>query len=163
MAQYSFVTTWRFRAPIDWVFAAIRDYQDWPRWWPSITEARQVRAASGADGIGETVHLVFRTRLPYTLAFEMTTTHLKEPEELDGQASGELAGTGRWRLTAEGDETLVRYYWDVQTTKWWMNLLAPLARPAFRWNHDQVMEAGRAGLARLLAARAAREGTPAAH
>jgi hypothetical protein len=32
-----------------------------------------------------------------------------------------------------------------------MNLIAPIARPAFRWNHDQVMEDGRCGLARLLA------------
>ena len=31
-----------------------------------------------------------------------------------------------------------------------MNLLAPLARPAFNWNHDVTMRWGAEGLARLL-------------
>jgi hypothetical protein len=31
-----------------------------------------------------------------------------------------------------------------------MNLLAPIARPAFAWNHDYVMEHGREGLLKLL-------------
>jgi hypothetical protein len=31
-----------------------------------------------------------------------------------------------------------------------MNLLAPLARPIFRWNHDVVMDWGADGLARRL-------------
>jgi hypothetical protein len=31
-----------------------------------------------------------------------------------------------------------------------MNLLAPIARPVFGWNHDYVMRNGGEGLARLL-------------
>ena len=34
-----------------------------------------------------------------------------------------------------------------------MNLLAPLGRPIFAWNHDWVMKHGGEGLARLLGAR----------
>ena len=34
-----------------------------------------------------------------------------------------------------------------------MNLLAPIARPIFAWNHDHVMRNGAEGLARLLGAR----------
>jgi hypothetical protein len=34
-----------------------------------------------------------------------------------------------------------------------MNLLAPLARPVFAWNHDVVMRWGGEGLARLLGTR----------
>jgi uncharacterized protein YndB with AHSA1/START domain len=154
MATYSFVTHWRFDAPIERVFAAIRVYQEWPSWWPSIKSARQLRAGD-ADGIGETVEFVFRTRLPYTLGFTMTTTSVTPPTAIDGRASGELAGTGRWRLEPDGAGTRVTYYWDVRTTRPWMNLIAPLARPVFAWNHDQVMKDGRAGLARLLARQAA--------
>lgn len=150
MAAYAFVTTWRFRAPIEQVWQAIREYRAWPTWWPAIVEARQV-APGDADGVGEAIAFTFRTRLPYQLCFLLTTTHVRPPHELDGRATGELDGTGRWRLTTAGDETVVQYFWDVRTTRWWMNLLAPLARPAFRWNHDQVMEGGRIGLARLLA------------
>ena len=161
MATYSFVTTWRFRAPIEWVRDAIRDYQGWPSWWRTVVAARQV-ARGDAQGLGETVEFVFRTRLPYQVRFRMTTTHVRPPTELDGQAVGELDGTGRWRLRQDGDTTLVQYYWDVRTTRWWMNLLAPVARPLFAWNHDQVMESGRRGLARLLARRARAEADAAA-
>ena len=150
MAQYSFVTLWRIDAPIDAVYEAIRDYQAWPAWWPSIAAAKQLQPGD-ADGVGEAVEFTFRTRLPYTLRFRMTTTSVRPPSELDGRAEGELEGTGRWRLARDGSGTSVTYYWDVQTTRWWMNLLAPLARPAFKWNHDQVMEDGRRGLVKLLA------------
>jgi hypothetical protein len=34
-----------------------------------------------------------------------------------------------------------------------MNLLAPLARPVFRWNHDAIMREGGHALARRLNAR----------
>jgi hypothetical protein len=33
-----------------------------------------------------------------------------------------------------------------------MNLLAPVARPIFAWNHDYVMRNGADGLSRLLGA-----------
>lgn len=150
MARYSFVTTWRLQAPVGRVWEAIRDYQAWPLWWPSVVEARQISPGS-PDGSGEVATFTFRTRLPYRVCFTMTTTSVRAPYELDGRAAGELEGTGRWRLAAEGDATIVHYYWDVRTTRRFMNLLAPLARPIFAWNHDQVMESGRCGLERLLA------------
>jgi hypothetical protein len=34
-----------------------------------------------------------------------------------------------------------------------MNLLAPVARPVFKWNHDYVMQRGGEALARRLGAR----------
>ena len=46
--------------------------------------------------------------------------------------------------------TAVLYEWEVSTTRAWMNLLSPLMRPAFEWNHDWVMARGGEGLARLL-------------
>jgi hypothetical protein len=154
MAAYSFVTRWRIDAPPEQVFEVIRNYAAWPRWWQSIAGAKQLRPGD-PNGIGETVEFTFRTKLPYTLSFLMTTTSVNPPTELDGRAEGELAGTGRWRLSADGSGTRVTYYWDVSTTRWWMNLLAPVARPVFKWNHDQVMEDGRRGLERLLARRPA--------
>jgi hypothetical protein len=158
VAAYSFVTRWSFDAPIEAVWEAIRDYQAWPSWWPSIAEARRIEGT----GVGETVEFAFRTRLPYRLRFRMTTTRLDAPRAMDGRASGELAGTGRWRLADNGHGTDVTYYWDVRTTRWWMNMLAPVARPMFKWNHDQVMADGRRGLARLLARRTAAARAPGA-
>ena len=42
------------------------------------------------------------------------------------------------------------FEWRVRTTRRWMNVLAPIARPVFRWNHDRLMRAGGRGLARRL-------------
>jgi hypothetical protein len=78
---------------------------------------------------------------------------VERPHLLEGDATGELAGVGRWRLFEEGGLTAVVYDWNVGTTRAWMNLLAPLAKPAFKGNHDYVMRNGGRGLAELLGAR----------
>ena len=68
-------------------------------------------------------------------------------------AIGELQGRGLWQLSIESDETIVRYDWNVETTKRWMNLLSPVARPLFEWNHNVVMGWGAEGLERRLGTR----------
>jgi hypothetical protein len=76
--------------------------------------------------------------------------HLQPPTTLEAVATGELDGVGRWTLTPDDGGTLVRYDWDVRTTKWWMNLAAPVARPVFTWNHDALMSEAAQSLARRL-------------
>ena len=92
----------------------------------------------------------WRSKLPYELAFDMRLTRIEPMSLIEGEAIGELTGKGLWRFTEEGDSTRVRYDWNVKTTKPWMNLLAPVARPIFKWNHDVVMNWGAEGLARKL-------------
>ena len=77
---------------------------------------------------------------------------------LEGEASGELEGYGRWRFfeqPAPGGQlvTAVLYDWHVRTSKRWMNALAPIAGPLFSSNHDWVMRNGATGLARRLGCR----------
>jgi len=67
------------------------------------------------------------------------------------QAKGQLEGIGLWSFTQMGEVTHLRYDWNVNATKTWMRLLAPLARPVFRWNHDAIMRWGQEGLATRLA------------
>jgi hypothetical protein len=81
----------------------------------------------------------------------METTRVEPISVIEGRAIGELQGVGRWQLSKDGDITTVRYDWKVETTKPWMNLLAPIARPFFNWNHDVVMEWGREGIEKKLA------------
>ena len=59
----------------------------------------------------------------------MRLTRVEPLSLIEGEAVGELAGTGRWRLTHDAGVTRVRYDWNVRTTRPWMNLLAPVARP----------------------------------
>ena len=150
-ASYRFVTTWCLDAPIERVFDAIDDAAAWPSWWKGVTRTDLLEPGD-ANMIGRVWDLTWRSRLPYDLRFQSTVTRREPPHLLEGSAGGERIGVGRWRLY-EGDGTAAVYEWDVRTARAWMNRLAPIARPAFAWNHDAVMRQGAEGLARLLGAR----------
>ncbi|HEY1005371.1 MAG TPA: hypothetical protein VGD83_37655, partial [Streptosporangiaceae bacterium] len=51
-------------------------------------------------GVGKRLRLLFRTRLPYTLGFDVQVTGVQPPSRLEARAAGELDGTGRWTLTS---------------------------------------------------------------
>lgn len=141
MAEYHFVSTWQIQAPIERVWEEIYHAERWPAWWKYVTGVDELEPGA-ADGVGKRMRLLFRTRLPYTLGFDLQVTRVQPPSGLEARATGELDGTGRWTLTSADGGTLVRYDWDVRTTRRWMNLLAPAARPVFRWNHDELMREG---------------------
>jgi uncharacterized protein YndB with AHSA1/START domain len=160
MAAYHFVSTWQIQAPIERVWEEIYHAERWPAWWKYVTGVDELEPGD-ADGVGKRLRLLFRTRLPYTLGFDVQVTRVQPPSRLEARATGELDGTGRWTLTSADGGTLVRYDWDVRTTRRWMNLLAPAARPVFRWNHDELMREGGEGLARRLGVAPVLPGPPA--
>jgi uncharacterized protein YndB with AHSA1/START domain len=152
MADYSFLTTWLLDSPRSPVWEAIHGQERWPQWWRGVEEAEELRP--GGDGeVGTVSRLVWKSLLPYRVEFEVTTVRVEPPHLLEGHAVGELEGVGRWRLYEQGGVTAVLYEWNVATTKPWMNLMAPLLRPAFEWNHDWVMRRGGEGIAKLLGCR----------
>jgi carbon monoxide dehydrogenase subunit G len=149
MADYHYISTWQLQAPIERVWPAISDLERLPAWYPAVQEV-QTLTPGDPDAVGSRVRYLIKGRLPMRLAFEATITRVVPPRELELRAEGELAGTGRWELEQHGEVTSVRYTWDVRTTKPWMNLAAPVARPLFTWNTRGVLlEAGQ-GLARFL-------------
>jgi len=151
--EYSLLTTWLLDSPREPVWEALHDQERWPSWWRGVEVAEEIsRPPDGAD-VGTVSRLVWRSLLPYRVEFEILTTRVERPALLEGRASGELAGTGLWRLYEQDGVTAVLYEWDVRTTKPWMNRLAPLLRPAFEWNHDWVMARGGEGIAALLGCR----------
>jgi uncharacterized protein YndB with AHSA1/START domain len=151
LADYRFLTTWLIGAPREDVFQAIWDSERWPSWWRGVESVVKVEQGD-EEGVGSLGRYVWKSRLPYRLEFDMRTTKVDRPHSMEGAATGELAGSGRWRLFEENGATAALYEWDVSTTAPWMNVLAPLARPVFAWNHNVVMRWGAEGLARLLGA-----------
>ena len=151
MGRYALVTDWRLAAPIEQVWDALFDVATWPRWWKYVLAVQEIEPGN-ANGVGAVRRYTWGSRLPYQLSFNMRATIVKRPHVLAGDAVGELTGTGRWTLSASAATTQVRYDWDVATSRPWMNALAPLLAPAFKWNHGQVMAAGGRGLARYLGA-----------
>jgi hypothetical protein len=152
LAEYRFLTTWLLEADLEPIWEAIYESERWPEWWRGVLEAEKLKEGD-ADGVGQEGRYVWKSRLPYELEFFVRTTRVERPHLLEGEASGELAGTGRWRLFEHEGVTAVLYEWNVGATRAWMNLISPVARPIFAVNHDWVMRNGGKGLARLLGAR----------
>jgi uncharacterized protein YndB with AHSA1/START domain len=150
VADYQFLTTWGIDAPIEAVFDVLNDSPGYPRWWKGVVSVEVVEEGDETR-VGELDHFTWRSVLPYSLGFDLRVTRVKRPYLIEGYASGELEGVGTWRLY-EGDGVAVVYEWRVRTTKRWMNVLGPLASPAFSWNHDVVMRQGGRGLAAKLGA-----------
>jgi hypothetical protein len=152
VAAYGFLTTWLLQSPVDPVWDAIYDAERWPEWWRGVESVVELEPGD-EQKVGSLSRHRWRSRLPYAVEFESRTTRVEPPHLIEGAATGELAGEGRWRLFERDGLTAVLYEWNVSTTRAWMNRLAPLARPAFRWNHDWVMRQGGRGLARRLGVR----------
>jgi uncharacterized protein YndB with AHSA1/START domain len=152
MKTYEFVTIWRVAAPIESVWNEIYHAEEWPTWWKGVESVREMRKGDDS-GVGSVYRYTWKSKLPYRLSFDMKTVRIEPPLLLEGIATGELQGRGLWQLSSDGDETLVRYDWRVETTKRWMNLLSPIARPLFEWNHNVVMSWGAQGLEQRLGKR----------
>ena len=150
MAGYSFLTTWVLDAPREAVWETIYEVERWPEWWTGVRRVERLEPGD-ADGIGALYAQEWRSVIPYPVRFDARITKIEPLRLIEADADGELAGTGRWCFFA-GGATAVTYEWSVRTTRAWMNLVAPVARPVFHWNHDVVMHQGGEGLAQLLGA-----------
>jgi hypothetical protein len=62
-------------------------------------------------------------------------------------ATGDLAGTGRWRFRQDGPEVEITYDWRVTAGKALLRRLSWLLRPAFSANHRWAMDRGEESLA----------------
>lgn len=152
MADYNFVTTWQFDAPQHRIWDLILNCEHWPTWWRGVEKVEKLRDGN-ANSVGAIHRYTWKSKLPYRLVFDMETTRVEPVSIIEGRAIGELKGNGCWQLSHAGGITTVRYDWKVETTKAWMNLLAPIAKPLFKWNHDVVMDWGRQGAERKLSNR----------
>ena len=151
-AAYRFLTTWVLDAPQERVFDAIHEVERWPEWWHGVESVVRLDGG-GNDGVGSVYRHRWRSILPYTVGFDMETSRIERPLVLEGRATGELEGFGRWGFAERDGRTVVTYEWDVRTTRPWMNLLAPVGRPVFAWSHNVVMRRGGDCLARRLGVR----------
>src|SRR5918996_4650811 len=97
MSEYKFLTTWVLGAAREPVWDAIYESERWPEWWKGVMESEKLEEGDDS-GVGQLGRYVWKSKLPYRLEFLMRTTRVEKPHLLEGDADGELAGTGRWRL-----------------------------------------------------------------
>lgn len=142
MGDYRFVTLFSVEVDPDRLFDGLLRPE---AWWPSAPHARDVQRLSdgGTDGVGARYRVqIDAVTAPYAMDMDVEVTAVRAPERLEVRVRGDLEGHGTWELDARGSVTDVRWLWEVATTKTWMNVLGPIARPAFVHNHDLVMREG---------------------
>ncbi len=154
--KYSFTTFWYIDAPIETVWEAIHDSKNWPKWWKYVSHVKEIKKGD-KKGVGAIQQFKWSSALPYKINFDTEVTKVERPHLLVGNSTGQLVGVGRWELSEKNGVTTVRYDWNVETTKKWMNLLAPIMRPIFAWNHNILMNEGGKSLAALLKTRLVKE------
>lgn len=152
MASYEFITIWKVQAPQQEVWDLIFNSERWPQWWRGVEEVKKLKDGD-TNNVGAVMRYTWKSKLPYRLVFDMETTLVEPIKMIEGRAIGELQGKGRWTIAHDNGLSTVRYDWNVETTKGWMNLIEPIARPFFSWNHDVVMGWGGRGLAEKLGTR----------
>jgi uncharacterized protein YndB with AHSA1/START domain len=148
-ARYRFLTTWLVAAPIEPVWDVIYAIEHWPEWWRGVLSVTQLTHGDG-DGEGSVYRHTWRSKIPYSVRFDVTVMEVRKPNLIVAEAVGGLEGTGTFLLFEAPLGTAVTYDWAVGTTKAWMNVAAPVGRPLFAWNHHAVMKQGGVGLARAL-------------
>ncbi|MDQ0618107.1 SRPBCC family protein [Arthrobacter globiformis] len=153
-------STWHLPATPEYVWAVIADIDmSWPQWWPHCTFAAPLSRTEAKSNSQEdilkatTACLNFKASLGYTLTISIHPTEVAAPRKIDFDAGGNLNGTGRVLLTAEnqGQATRMDIEWRVRPTQRWMNLLTPIAAPAFTAAHALMMRQGEKGLIKALA------------
>jgi len=150
MSDYEFVTVWNIDAPVERVWTVIEDADAWPEWWKGVLSVKEIEKGD-ENGVGSVRRTVWRSALPYNLEFDSQVLRVERLKLIEARAFGELDGHGLWQFEEiEPDKTRVQYDWRVKTTKAWMNILAPIARPFFRWNHNTIMGWGEDGLKKRL-------------
>ena len=157
--DYHFFTEWRVAGTVDEVKAVLGDGLSLTRWWPSVyLDVTQV-AEGRTDGVGRALDLHTKGWLPYTLRWTLTITEPMTDTGFALEATGDLAGTGRWTFRPDGPEVVITYDWKVHATKPLLRRLSWLLRPAFSANHLWAMRRGEESLRLELRRRRATDGT----
>jgi hypothetical protein len=140
-ARYTFRTVFVLAAAPSEVTAAVLAPEPWLAGLGHVRELDRLAAGQAERGPRYRVRVAAGVP-PYRLRFELEAVRVVPGRHLDWRATGDLEGEGSWRLAASEHGTEVVSTARLHTTRWWMNLLAPVARPLFVRNHDLVMRAG---------------------
>ena len=141
MAHFEFVTLWRIKAPVDAVWQTVYDYERWPAWWRGVEQVNVIERGR-PDGVGTVMNQVWKSVLPYRLRFQTRVSRVEPLRLFEVLSDGQLRGVGLMQFSVERDVTVVRFDWNVDATEAWMNVLAPVARRVFGWNHGAIMSWG---------------------
>ena len=126
MENYHFETSWRIEAPIEQLWQEIDQVDAWHEWAPEIKRSF-IEGPEGHLQPGSIVNCELYTPLPYHVRVHLEATEVDAPHKLAFHATGDLEGNGRWQLEEDGDETVVRYEWNLHPTGPVLNALSKVS------------------------------------
>lgn len=154
VAQYHFLSEFSFDRDAERIWNALVDVPAWPTWWSWLKRIEVLREAHGPDGVGSIYRNVIRAPAGYGFTYDTEIVGVDHLRRIDLESRGDLLGRGRFGMHPLPDgSTYLAFAWLVGTPKAWMSALAPIGRPIFSWNHDHLMGAFGAGLARVSGAK----------
>ena len=68
MPQYSFVSIWEVEAPIESVWAAIKESEKWPSWWKYVAKVVELKKGD-ESGVGGVRRYTWASPLPYRVVY----------------------------------------------------------------------------------------------
>jgi len=149
--EYRFLDTWFIPHPTHVVFEELLHGEDYPKWWSEAWKRVSPIGDTKAATVGAKTEAIAGGFLPYTIKLELEVTRIERPHLISVVSSGDLEGTGTWRLHEFDGGTAVSYDWRVRADKPLIRLFSPIVKPLFRANHNWVMRHGEAALKRWLA------------
>ncbi len=151
LTQYHFLERWHAEAPPEAVWDLVADPRTYPRWWSEFLE---VTPLNDIEGVGARVAVHVRAALPYHMRFQLESVHYDRPHATEVRVTGDLVGYMRWLFAPYERGTYLVFEQEVRTGKRLLNVLAPLGKPFFAWNHRGMMRHGEQGLRIALASAA---------
>lgn len=141
------ITEATLTAGLEPVWRTLTEIERWSSWWRWARRIEEL-AAPDESGVGGVYLNEMTTPLVYGFVYETEVVELTYPELIRVRSTGDLEGDGLMTMNGLDDGgTRFEFHWLVQTPRPWMNVLAPLLRPMFVWNHNRLMEDFGAGLA----------------
>jgi hypothetical protein len=154
LTEYHFLERWHADAAPDAVWDLVADPRTYTQWWPEFLEVTKL---NDIEGVGARAAVHVKAALPYHMRFELDSIRYDRPHASEVEVRGDLVGRMRWLFVPYASGTYIVFEEEVRTGKQLLNVLAPVGKPFFAWNHRIMMRHGQRGLAEQL-----RRVTPAA-
>jgi hypothetical protein len=136
------------------VYDVLADAKLLPDWWAGVYIQATPEDAEASPHVGARARVRARGFLPYCILMTLESTVLEPGKIVEVRTSGDLEGTWRATLSADGvGGTYVDIMQEVVAQKPLIRLLSPLLKPLFAWNHYWTSPRGQAGLRAYLARR----------
>jgi hypothetical protein len=109
--------------------------ESYPDWWPWMKEfdAKRLRQ-------GELWRCTIQPPLPYTLQGQVRLAVVIEPELIEAELTGDIAGWATLAFLEDGDHTQIRLHTELSASSAAIRVTSRTFPSLARWGHDWVLD-----------------------